>query len=74
LSVDAELTVVERRQLTFTVQGGDETAVMCRGGHRRAVIDRERFEHKLGALLAAQAGTVRAAEHTTNESSTDDRM
>ena len=36
--------------------------------------DRERFEHKFGAQLAAQAGTVRAAEHTTNESSTDDRM
>ncbi len=41
--VEAELTDVDGRRLTFTVHAFDDAATVCRGGHRRAVIDTERF-------------------------------
>ena len=43
LTVDVELNAVDRKQLTFTVHASDDTAIICRGTHRRAVIDAERF-------------------------------
>ncbi|GAB3449619.1 thioesterase family protein [Actinophytocola sediminis] len=47
LTVQAELTSVEGRQLTFTVHAFDDAATVCQGVHRRAVIDTERFLARL---------------------------
>ncbi|MFI6519106.1 thioesterase family protein [Spirillospora sp. NPDC050679] len=52
VTVRAELTAVEGRKLTFSVQAEDDAAVICRGTHRRAVIDAERFNARLGARTA----------------------
>ncbi|MDG4832817.1 thioesterase family protein [Solwaraspora sp. WMMD1047] len=49
LIVDAELTAVDGRQLTFTVVARDDAATVCRGTHRRAVIDAERFNARISA-------------------------
>jgi predicted thioesterase len=48
-----ELTAVQRRVLTFTVVARDDHAVVSRGTHRRAVIDRERFTDRLQARSGA---------------------
>lgn len=58
LEVRAELTEVDGRVLTFIVEANDEAAVISRGTHRRAVIDRARFDHRINARTrdgAAQA-------------------
>ncbi|TDE22735.1 thioesterase family protein [Actinomadura sp. 6K520] len=47
LTVHAELTAVDGRQLTFTVNAHDDDATVCQGTHRRAVIDTERFHARL---------------------------
>jgi fluoroacetyl-CoA thioesterase len=47
LTVEVELSHVEGRQLTFTVHAFDDAATVCRGSHRRAVIDTERFLARL---------------------------
>ncbi|ROT32909.1 thioesterase family protein [Micromonospora sp. HM5-17] len=57
LTVHAELTAVEGRQLTFTVHARDDAATVCRGTHRRAVINAERFR----ARLDARTATVKTA-------------
>ncbi|MEV4756092.1 thioesterase family protein [Micromonospora sp. NPDC049559] len=49
LTIEVELTAVEGRRLTFTARVTDDVAVVCRGSHQRAVIDRKRFESKLSA-------------------------
>ncbi len=53
LTVIAELTAVEGRQLTFTVHARDDAATVCQGTHRRAVIDAERFHARLNARTTA---------------------
>jgi fluoroacetyl-CoA thioesterase len=55
VTFDVELTAISGRQLTFAVHAADDAAVVCRGTHRRAVIDRERFEHKLSARSTTPA-------------------
>lgn len=47
LTVHVELAAVEGRQLTFTVHAEDADATVCRGTHRRAVIDADRFRRRL---------------------------
>lgn len=47
LTVQAELSSVEGRQLTFTVHAFDDATTVCQGSHRRAVIDAERFLARL---------------------------
>jgi fluoroacetyl-CoA thioesterase len=47
LTVEAKLSAVEGRQLTFTVHAFDDAATVCQGTHRRAVIDTERFHTRL---------------------------
>lgn len=47
LLVEARLTDVEGRFLTFSVLASDEQAVVCRGTHRRAVVVQERFEDRI---------------------------
>lgn len=47
LTVTAELTSMEGRQLTFAITASDDAATVCQGTHRRAVIDRARFESRL---------------------------
>lgn len=47
VTVEVELTAVERRQLTFTVHAVDDVETICRGTHRRAVIDADRFHARL---------------------------
>jgi fluoroacetyl-CoA thioesterase len=53
LTVAAELTRVEGRQLTFTVTAADEAGTVCQGTHRRAIIDRARFDGRLAARTLA---------------------
>jgi fluoroacetyl-CoA thioesterase len=47
LTVEAELTAVDRRRLTFAVHAYDEAATVSRGTHQRAVIDATRFTARL---------------------------
>jgi fluoroacetyl-CoA thioesterase len=47
ITVDVELTGVDRRQLTFTVHAYDDAATICRGTHRRAVMDTGRLQTRL---------------------------
>jgi fluoroacetyl-CoA thioesterase len=47
--IDVELVSVERRQLTFNVEARDDAAVITQGTHRRAVIDRPKFDARLSA-------------------------
>lgn len=47
VSIEVELVGVERAQLEFEVLARDEVAVICRGRHRRAVIDVARFERRV---------------------------
>ncbi|PZF83975.1 thioesterase family protein [Micromonospora deserti] len=53
LTVHAELSAVEGRQLTFTVHAHDDAATICRGIHRRAVINTERFNARIRARVTA---------------------
>lgn len=54
VTVEAELTEVDGRRLTFSVRARDDAAVVCQGTHRRAVIDVERFEKRLGQRTAGE--------------------
>jgi fluoroacetyl-CoA thioesterase len=47
LTVEATLSEVQGRQLTFTVHAFDDAATVCRGTHRRAVITTDRFLARL---------------------------
>lgn len=49
VSAKAELTAVEGRLLVFGVEASDEVSVISRGTHRRAVIDKGRFDARLNA-------------------------
>jgi fluoroacetyl-CoA thioesterase len=53
ITVDVELVGVDGRRLAFTVQAKDDTAIVCRGTHRRAVIDLQRFEGRLAGRTPA---------------------
>ncbi|EHR53862.1 putative thioesterase [Saccharomonospora marina XMU15] len=53
LTVQAELSNVDRRQLTFTVHAFDDAATVCRGSHRRAIIDTERFLARMSKRTAS---------------------
>lgn len=55
LVVEVELTAVEGRQLTFAVHAYDDAATVCRGTHRRAVVDGARFRARLRARTDGQA-------------------
>ena len=52
VTVAVELTAVDGRLLTFTVEARDDLAVISRGTHRRAVINSERFHARLAARTA----------------------
>lgn len=54
VTIEVVLTSVEGRRLQFDVTAHDDAAVVCRGRHRRAVIDLDRFE----ATFAARAHHV----------------
>lgn len=60
LTVRVELASVDGRQLTFTVTAADQVGEVCQGTHRRAVIDRARFEDRL-ATRAMGPPAVRSA-------------
>ena len=53
VTVEVTLREVEGRRLVFEVEARDQAAVVCRGRHERAVIDRERFEKRLGERRGA---------------------
>ncbi len=55
VSIDVRLETVEGRQLTFAVDACDDAATICRGTHRRAVINRPRFDASLAARDANPA-------------------
>lgn len=47
--IEAVLKTVDGRRLLFDVTASDEAAVVCRGTHRRAVVDLDRFESAITA-------------------------
>ena len=53
LTIEVELTEIDRRRLTFVVTARDEVAVVCRGVHQRGVVELERFEAKLAHRVVA---------------------
>ncbi len=52
ITVDTTLERVEKRILTFTVQAHDGQDLICRGSHRRAIIDVQRFKAKVAEKAA----------------------
>lgn len=49
VTANVELVAVEGRKLVFAVEAHDGVDLISRGRHERYVIDRERFDAKLGA-------------------------
>src|SRR5450631_1792687 len=49
ITTSVELIAVEGRKLIFTVNAHDGVDLISRGRHERFVIDKEKFEAKLGA-------------------------
>jgi fluoroacetyl-CoA thioesterase len=47
LTVEVTLDAIDGRRLTFSVHASDEAATVCRGVHRRAVIQTDRFNERL---------------------------
>ena len=47
VTVEVTLREIEGRRLLFEVEARDESALICRGRHERAVIDAERFAKRL---------------------------
>jgi fluoroacetyl-CoA thioesterase len=47
VTVEVTLREVDGRRLVFEVEARDPHAVVCRGRHERAVVDRERFARRL---------------------------
>lgn len=47
ITATAQLTCIEGRKLTFSVEARDEGGVIGSGTHERFVIDNEKFMHKL---------------------------
>ncbi len=56
ITVEVEVTAVDRRQVTFTVHAFDEAATVCRGTHKRTVIDTVRFQDRLRQRAATISG------------------
>jgi len=48
VTISVKLAEVNGRSLTFEVEAGDEHAVISSGLHQRGVVDRDRFEARLG--------------------------
>ncbi|MFA1547062.1 thioesterase family protein [Actinomadura chokoriensis] len=55
LTVHVELTAVEGTQLTYGVHAHDDAATVCRGTHRRAIVDTARFLARLRTRTAASS-------------------
>ncbi len=51
VSCASELTEVDGRALTFTVEVTDEVGIVGRGTHQRFIVDEERFQSKADAKL-----------------------
>lgn len=51
VTVEAELTAVEGKKLTFRVEARDEVELISRGSHVRFVVDKARFEAKAAGKL-----------------------
>lgn len=49
ITIDAVLTAVHGRRLTFEVTARDDAAVICRGRHQRAIVDVDRLRQSLAA-------------------------
>jgi fluoroacetyl-CoA thioesterase len=57
VTVEVTLREVEGRRLLFEVEARDESAVICRGRHERAVIDAERFARRLSERAQPARGS-----------------
>lgn len=57
VTIDVTVTAVHGRTVTFTVTARDDAAVVCRGRHRRAVVDWKGFQDTLAARTAATTAT-----------------
>lgn len=52
VTADVELTAIEGRILTFRVVCRDSFDVICEGTHKRALIDRSKFDARVSAKAA----------------------
>ncbi|MGW0039930.1 thioesterase family protein [Gordonia sp. NPDC003376] len=52
LHIVVELIDIDSRALTFDVMVTDGNTVVCRGRHRRAIVDLRRFEARLSTMQA----------------------
>jgi fluoroacetyl-CoA thioesterase len=64
VTIEAELVDVQGRRLSFEVTARDEAAVVCRGRHRRAVIDLDRFEAAVARRVNDHGGAEASAART----------
>jgi fluoroacetyl-CoA thioesterase len=58
VTVLVTLREVDGRRLLFEVEARDESALICRGRHERAVIDGERFAKRLAGRRSPRAADV----------------
>jgi fluoroacetyl-CoA thioesterase len=63
VTVHAELTAVDGKQLTFTVHAHDDAATVCEGTHRRAIINTERFNARLRTRDTGGHGPSASKKH-----------
>jgi fluoroacetyl-CoA thioesterase len=56
VTASVELIAVEGRKLTFSVEAHDGVELISRGRHERFVINKQRFDAKLGEKRERQAG------------------
>jgi fluoroacetyl-CoA thioesterase len=58
--LEAELTAIDHRRLSFTVLATDDAGVVCRGVHQRAVINLDRFERNFATRTTTTANQPQA--------------
>lgn len=51
VTANVELIAIECRKLTFSVEAHDEVELISSGTHERFIINREKFDAKLGAKI-----------------------
>lgn len=56
VTVETELTEVDRRRLVFAVNAFDEAGIIAQGSHERFIVDKAKFQQKADAKGQRQPG------------------
>ena len=51
VTVTVDLISIEGKKLTFSVEARDEAELISKGRHERFIVDRARFESKVGRKI-----------------------